>query len=106
MMQPNVKFFSPLTIEAMPCVDCGAPFMVSVQQAVPIASGLLVAPHKAGNGNQQPQIMVKPVLAWRLCLNCLRRETTKPTEDGKAWEMVKHTKGENRRVRRMGRAHG
>lgn len=99
--QAPVVFAS--SLEVSPCSDCGTPFMLVVMAATPLGSGLVV-PGMQGNGQtqQQGQVAVKPLRAWRLCINCLRREQTRPKLDGMGWELVAAIpSGMDRKLRRL-----
>ena len=105
MVDKVMVVLSQVQVEGTPCPDCGTPFMVSVVEVRPIGgpAGMLVAP--GTNGGKQPQIPAKPVKAWRLCLHCLRRETTKPVENGPGWEMVSAIPGKRALRRKDARNH-
>lgn len=106
-LQPTL-LLSPPHLEAVPCADCGTPFMLVVVQGTPMLAGLVV-PGQAqvlGNGHQKQgaaqQVPIRQEKAWRICLNCLRREITKPKADGTGWEMLHLVRMERRNRRHPG----
>ena len=103
MIPGQVPMALNLTLEGSPCADCGTPFMLVVMAATPLGGGLVVPGLQGkGNGQQQEQVAVKPVRAWRLCMHCLRREQTRPTLDGTKWELAEAIPSRmDRKLRRL-----